>query len=82
MKEQRSAYKSYIEKITLNLLLNDPDQNISNQFKPKKRLSHIKSLRTCTDKKGVTPMRTDGQITYDTKQKSNILHKQCQSDSL
>jgi hypothetical protein len=36
MKEQRSAYKSYIEKIILNLLLNYPDQNISNQFKPKK----------------------------------------------
>jgi hypothetical protein len=34
MKEQRSAYKSYIEKIILNLLLNYPDQNISNQFKP------------------------------------------------
>jgi len=36
MKEQRSAYKSYIEKMILNLLLNEPDQNISNQFKPKK----------------------------------------------
>jgi hypothetical protein len=34
MKEQRSAYKYYIEKIILNLLLNDPEQNISNQFKP------------------------------------------------
>ena len=77
MKEQRSAYKSYIEKIILNLLLNDPDQNISNQFKPKKLLSYIKSLRT--DKTGVTPMRSDGQITTDTKQKSNILNKQCQS---
>jgi hypothetical protein len=38
MKEQRSAYKSYIAKIMLNLLLNYPDQNISNQFKPKKLL--------------------------------------------
>jgi hypothetical protein len=70
MKEQRSAYKSYIEKITLNLLLNYPDQNISNQFKPKKLLSYIKSLRT--DKTDVTPMRSDGQITADTKQNSNI----------
>ena len=69
MKEQRSAYKSYIEKIILNLLLNYPDQNISNQFKPKKLL-YIKSLGT--DKTGVTPMRSDGQITVDTKQKSNI----------
>ena len=34
MKEQRSAYKYYIEKIILNLLLNDPEQNISNQLKP------------------------------------------------
>ena len=34
MKEQRSAYKSYryIEKNILNLLLDYPDQNISNQF--------------------------------------------------
>ena len=40
MKEQRSAYKSYIEKIILNLLLNDPDQ-----FKPKK-LSYIYKILT------------------------------------
>ena len=53
----------------LNLLLNYPDQNISNQFKPKKLL-YIKSLGT--EKTGVTPMRSDGQITADTKQKSNI----------
>jgi hypothetical protein len=47
MKEQRSAYKSYIEKITLNLLLNYPDQNISNQFKPKKlRLKISIRIRT------------------------------------
>jgi hypothetical protein len=32
-----------------------------------------------TDKTDVTPMRSDGQITTDTKQKSNILNKQCQS---
>ena len=69
MKEQRSAYKSYIEKNILNLLLNYPDQNISNQFNPKKLL-YIKSLGT--DKTGVTPMKSDGQITADTKQKSNI----------
>jgi hypothetical protein len=69
MKEQRSAYKSYTKKIILNLLLNYPEQNISNQFKPKKLL-YIKSLGT--DKTGVTPMRSDGQITADTKQKSNI----------
>jgi hypothetical protein len=75
MKEQRSAYKSYTEKIILNLLLNYPEQNISNQFKPKKLL-YIKSLGT--DKTGVTPMRSDGQITADTKQKSNI-PQQCQS---
>jgi hypothetical protein len=49
----------------LNLPLNDPDKNISNQFKPQKLLSYIKSLRT--DKTGVTPMRNDGQITADTK---------------
>ena len=60
MKEQRSAYKSYIEKIILDLLLNYPDQNISNQFKPKKLL-YIKSLGT--EKTGVTLMRSDGQIT-------------------
>ena len=77
MKEQRSAYKSYIEKMILNLLLNDPDQNIGNQFKHKKLLSYIKSLRT--DKTGVAPMGRDGQITADTKQKSNILNKQSQS---
>ena len=70
MKEQRSAYKSFIERMILNLLLNYPDQNISNQFKPKKLLSYIKSLRT--NKTDVTPMRSDGQITADTKQKSNI----------
>jgi hypothetical protein len=65
-KEQRSAYKSYYrKKMILNLPLNDPDKNISNQFKPKKLLSYIKSLRT--DKTGVTPMRNDGQITADTK---------------
>ena len=75
MKEQRSAYKSCIEKMILNLLLNYPDQNISNQFK--KLLAYIKSLRT--DKIDVTPMRSDGQITADTKQKPNILNKQCQS---
>jgi hypothetical protein len=38
MKKQRSAYKFYIEKNILNLLLNYPNQNISNQFKPKKLL--------------------------------------------
>jgi hypothetical protein len=54
IKEQRSAYKSFIAKIILNLLLNYPDQIISNQFKPKKLL-YIKSLGT--DKTGVTPMR-------------------------
>ena len=64
MKEQRSAYKSYIEKIILNLLLNHPDQNISNQFKLK-NLLYIKSLGT--DKTDVTPMTSDGQITADTK---------------
>ena len=51
MKEQRSTYKPYIEKMILNLPFNDPDKNISNQFKPKKLLSYIKSLRT--DKTGV-----------------------------
>jgi hypothetical protein len=51
------------------IFLNYPDQNISNQFKPKKLL-YIKSLGT--DKTGVTPMKSDGQITADTKQKSNI----------
>jgi hypothetical protein len=75
LKQQRSAYKSYIEQIILNLLLNYPDQNISNQFKPKKLLYIYKSLGT--DKTGVTPMRSDGQITADTKQKSNI--PKCQS---
>ena len=54
----------------LNLLLNDPDENISNQFKPKKLLSYIKSL--CTDKTGVTPMRSDGQITADKNPPSSI----------
>jgi hypothetical protein len=29
-KEQKSAYKSYIEKMILNLPLHDPDKNISN----------------------------------------------------
>ena len=53
----------------LNLLLNYPEQNISNQFKPK-NLLYIKSLGT--EKTGVTPMRSDGQIIADTKQKSNI----------
>jgi hypothetical protein len=72
--KDQPAYKSYIEKMILNLLLNYPDQNISNQFKPKKMLSYIK-----TDKTDVTPMRSDGQITADTKQNSNILNKQCQS---
>ena len=28
MNEQRSAYKSYTEQMIMNLLLNDPDQNI------------------------------------------------------
>jgi hypothetical protein len=49
MKKQRSAYKFYIEKNILNLFLNYPNQNISNQFKPKKLL-YIKSLGT--DKTG------------------------------
>ena len=44
-------------------------KNISNQFNPKKLL-YIKSLGT--DKTGVTPMRSDGLITADTKQKSSI----------
>jgi hypothetical protein len=35
-----------------------------------KKLLYIKSLGT--DKTDVTPMRSDGQITADTKQKSNI----------
>jgi hypothetical protein len=61
------VYKTCIEKMILNLLLNYPDQNINNQFKPKKMLSYIK-----TDKTDVTPMRSDGQITADTKQNSNI----------
>jgi hypothetical protein len=47
MKEQRSAYKSYIEKIILNLLLNDPDQ-----FKPKK-LSYIYKILTHRKKTGI-----------------------------
>ena len=53
----------------LNLLLNHPDQNISNHFKTKKLL-YIKALGT--DKTRVTPIRSEGQITGDTKQKSNI----------
>ena len=61
----------------LNQRLNYPDQNISNQLKPKKLLSYIKSLHT--DKSGLKPMRSDGQITADTMQQSNILSKQCQS---
>jgi hypothetical protein len=60
----RSAYKSYIEKNILNLLLNFPDQDISNQFKPKKLL-YINSLGT--NKTGVISMRSDGHITADTK---------------
>jgi hypothetical protein len=67
MKEQRSAYKSYIENNTLCLLLNYPDQGISNQFKPNKLL-YIKILRYRQNKTSVTPMRSDGQITGDTKQ--------------
>jgi hypothetical protein len=41
----------------LNLLLNYPDQNISNQFKPKKLLSYIKSLR-------FTPGRDIGSVSF------------------
>ena len=78
MKKQRSTYKSYIEKMILNILLNDPDQNNSIQSKPKRLLSYIKSLHT--DKTGVTQMRIDVQITADTKQKFNILNKQFQSE--
>ena len=57
MREHRSAYKSYIEKIILNLLLNDPDQ-----FKPKK-LSYIYKILTHRKKTGVSPMRSDGHKT-------------------
>jgi hypothetical protein len=56
-----------MKKNILNLLLNYPDQNISNQFKPKKLL-YIKSLGT--DKTGVTAMRSDGQTTASGSSKS------------
>jgi hypothetical protein len=59
----------------LNLLLDYPDQNISNEFKPKKMLSYIK-----TDKTDVTPMRSDGQITADTKQ--NVGPASCRTNGL
>jgi hypothetical protein len=76
MKDQRSAYKSYIVNDT-EPTFKLPWPKHQQSIKPKKLLSYIKSLRT--DKTGVTPMRSDGQITADTKQKSNILNKQCQS---
>jgi hypothetical protein len=37
-KEQRHAYNTYIEKLILDLLTNDPDQSFNKQSKPKKTL--------------------------------------------
>jgi hypothetical protein len=67
-------------KVALNTKNKSINQNISNQSIPKNLLlytSILKYLRT--EKTGVTPMRIDGQITTDKKQKSNTLNKQCQS---
>ena len=71
-KEQRHVYNTYIEKIILDLPRNDPDQSINNQSKPKKLFSFIKSLRT--DNSGVAPLKKEGQLVTDTKQKANILN--------
>ena len=76
-KEMRNAYNTYIEKLILDLPTNDPDQSYSNQLKPKKLFSYIKSVRT--DNSGVAPLKKDGQLIADTKQKANILNNQFQS---
>jgi hypothetical protein len=76
-KEQRHAYNTYIEKLILDLPTNDPDQSFNNQSKPKKLFSFIKSLRT--DSSGVAPLKKEGQLVADTKQKVNILNEQFQS---
>ena len=76
-KEQRHVYTTYIEKIILDLPPNDPDQSFNNQSKPKKLFSFIKSLRT--DNGAVAPLKKEGQLVADTKQKANILNEQFQS---
>jgi hypothetical protein len=76
-KEQRHAYNTYIEKLILDLPTNDPDQSVNNQSKPKKLSSFIKSLRT--DNSGVVPLKKEGQLVADTKQKANILNEQFKS---
>ena len=76
-KEQRHAYNTYIEKLILDLPTNDPDQSFNNQSKPKKLFSFIKSLRT--DNSGVAPLKKEGQLVADTKQKANILNEQFKS---
>ena len=73
-KEQRHAYNTYIEKLILDLPTNDPDQSFNNQSKPKKLFSFIKSLGT--DNSGVAPLKKEGQLVADTKQKANILNEQ------
>jgi bacterioferritin (cytochrome b1) len=76
-KEQRHAYNTYIEKLILDLPTNDPDQSFNNQSKPKKLFSFIKSLGT--DNSGVAPLKKEGQLVADTKQKANILNEQFKS---
>ena len=49
----------------------------NNQSKPKKLFSFIKSLRT--DNSGVAPLKKEGQLVADTKQKANILNEQFKS---
>ena len=75
--EQRHAYNTYIEKLILDLLTNDPDQSFNNQSKPKKLFSFIKSLRT--NNSGVAPLKKEGQLVADTKQKANTLNEQFKS---
>ena len=76
-KEQRHAYNTYIEKLILDLPTNDSDQSFNNQSKPKKLFSFIKPLRT--DNSGVAPLKKEGQLVADTKQKASILNEQFKS---
>jgi len=76
-KEQRTAYWSYIENMILDLPVNEPGNKINDQSKPKNLFSYIKAVRT--DNSGVAPLKKEGHLIADTKQKANILNSQFQS---
>jgi predicted flavoprotein YhiN len=70
--DMRKAYWEFIEQMIFNILDQEPDECRKKQ--PKNLYSYIKSMKN--DNTGIAPLRKEGMLTDNTKDKADILNEQ------